>query len=217
MDGTANRYSTPSSSSSTPLPPTASHHRRERQPSHRGLTDVTRPQPTPAATPVSQLSREEAFYRTNGWLAPPSPPTEVARQRAIYRTNILKTNSTEVFYKISELCADFFKADFASCVIADRDSFPPIGRSRLDVGGNCPRDISICAHTILIPEPGGAMVVLDTQRDWRFEKSPMALGDGTVPGVRFYAGVALRTEDGYNLGSSVPAPSREAYARRTVD
>lgn len=101
-------------------------------------------------------------------------------------------------------------------VIADRESFPPIGRSRLDVGGSCPREISICAHTILIPEPGGAMVVLDTQSDWRFKQSPIALGDGTVPGVRFYAGVALRTVDGYNLGTLVVSPSCEAHARLTA-
>jgi hypothetical protein len=42
------------------------------------------------------------------------------------------------------------------------------------------------------------MVVLDAQKDWRFQNHPFVLG---APHIRFYAGAPLRTAEGYNVGS----------------
>ena len=57
------------------------------------------------------------------------------------------------------------------------------------------RDISFCGHTI---QTADAFVVEDMLADPRFRDNPLVIGP---PHVRFYAGVPLRTPDGYNVGS----------------
>ncbi|KAJ7510381.1 hypothetical protein B0H11DRAFT_1958755 [Mycena galericulata] len=62
--------------------------------------------------------------------------------------------------------------------------------------GRCARATSFSGHAILQrgDEP---MIVLDSRLDWRFAKNPLVLGP---PVIRFYAGVPLRTHDGFNIG-----------------
>ena len=60
-----------------------------------------------------------------------------------------------------------------------------------------PRSQSMCSHTVL--QPGDdVFVVPDLTKDWRFRDRPFVTGH---PHIRFYAGVPLRTKNGYNIGA----------------
>ena len=58
-----------------------------------------------------------------------------------------------------------------------------------------PREVSFCAHTMLKPE---MMEIKDTAKDERFASNPMVTG---APGVGFYAGQPLISDEGAPLGS----------------
>jgi diguanylate cyclase (GGDEF)-like protein len=58
-----------------------------------------------------------------------------------------------------------------------------------------PRSVAFCAHTILQAVP---LVVEDATLDPRFAANPIVIGE---PHIRSYAGVPLRSSEGYNLGS----------------
>ncbi|KAG5354562.1 hypothetical protein CJU89_6333 [Yarrowia sp. B02] len=57
-----------------------------------------------------------------------------------------------------------------------------------------PRNRSLDAHTVLT---ASNLVVLDTKLDWRTEKHPMVI---EKPNIRFYAGVPLKTLNGFSIG-----------------
>jgi diguanylate cyclase (GGDEF)-like protein len=57
------------------------------------------------------------------------------------------------------------------------------------------RDNAFCAHTILQDD---VLEIQDTMRDPRFLDNPFVVG---APGIRFYAGVPVRLEDGSCVGS----------------
>ncbi|MDP9096164.1 MAG: EAL domain-containing protein [Pseudomonadota bacterium] len=57
-----------------------------------------------------------------------------------------------------------------------------------------PRELTCCSHTILCDD---GLTVFDLREDERFENDAL----GPLRGVRFYAGVPLRTERGFNIGT----------------
>ncbi len=121
---------------------------------------------------------------------------EAGRLAALERYGVLDTAAEAPFDKITLLVKTIFSVPIVlvSLVDADRQWF----KSKQGLPADAcetPRDISFCGHTI---QTADAFVVEDMLADPRFRDNPLVIGP---PHVRFYAGVPLRTPDGYNVGS----------------
>jgi diguanylate cyclase (GGDEF)-like protein len=129
---------------------------------------------------------------------------EAARLEALYRYDILDTEPEEAFERITRLVKSVLQMPMAVVSLVDRDR--QWFKSRQGVqASETQRDISFCTHTIQDTQP---LIVPDALADPRFAESPIVLGE---PRIRFYAGVPLRTKDGYNLGAlcSMDTKARE--------
>jgi len=90
-----------------------------------------------------------------------------------------------IFRKIVKQCRELFGTDLCTLSVLDEDR--QIFLAEAGGGGirDTPRDVTLCAHTILSGRKGFA--VLDTLKDWRFENSPLTKQWNS----RFYAGVPI--------------------------
>ncbi|KAG0224320.1 His Kinase A domain containing protein [Mortierella sp. GBA43] len=129
------------------------------------------------------------------YLAPPMPPNEDGRLKALYSFQILETGSDANFQRIANLATVLGVHSCMICLV-DYDYVCVKANCRAD-NMDCRRDLAFSSHAILRP-PGDPLVVLDTSCDWRFKDLPIVT-DG--PKVRFYAGAALATADGFNIGT----------------
>ena len=124
----------------------------------------------------------------------PIPDNEVARLTSLLCMRILDTPPEERFDRITRLVAAHFGVPSVEINLIDATR----QWTKSSVGepnSNAPRAISFCAHTILEDE---ALVVCDATEDPRFHDNPLVSGG---PHLRFYAGVPLRSPEGYALGS----------------
>jgi len=119
---------------------------------------------------------------------------EGGRVAALHRACILDTCREEGFDKITRLVRSVLRVPIAAVSLVDgrRQWFKSI--EGLD-SRETPRSVAFCAHTILQRSP---LVVPDATLDPRFSANPLVTGE---PGIRSYAGIPLRSGEGYNLGS----------------
>ncbi len=123
----------------------------------------------------------------------PPPESEVARLQVLDRYQILGTPPEEAFDDIARLAAYVCGTPIALISFIDQDCQWFKSKVGWDVD-EIPRNVSLCAHTILQSE---VVVVSDTLADEATKTSPLA----THGGLRFYAGVPLLTPERYALGT----------------
>lgn len=119
---------------------------------------------------------------------------EDARVAALRRLDVLDSAAESPFEKIVTLIRTVLAVPIATVTLVDRDR----QWFKAERGMNCrqtPRAISFCTHTIQQREP---LIIADAQADPRFAASPLVVGP---PHVRSYAGIPLRTPEGYNIGA----------------
>jgi len=124
----------------------------------------------------------------------PLPKNEAQRLKVLWQYDVLDTVPEAVFDDLTDLAAHICEAPIAMISLVDenRQWF----KSRVGVSiRETSRDISFCAHAIL---QNGLFVVSDATKDPRFKDNPSVLG---APKIRFYAGVPLKSPDGYALGT----------------
>jgi two-component sensor histidine kinase len=122
------------------------------------------------------------------------PADEPQRMAAVKRYDILDTPADGSFDRVTAMAARRFGVPISIISIVDHDRIWFKSRYGVNVE-QIGRDPGLCASAILRPDPH---ILVDASKDIRSLANPLVAGDF---GLRFYAGVPLRTSDGYNLGT----------------
>ena len=122
------------------------------------------------------------------------PADEEARLSAVQRYDVLDTPPDGAFDRVTALAARHFGVPISIVSIVDSDRIWFKSRHGVEVQ-QIGRDPGLCASAILQNSP---WIVEDAAIDPRTLANPLVGGEF---GLRFYAGVPLRTTDGYNLGT----------------
>jgi len=117
-----------------------------------------------------------------------------ARIAALRRLDVLDTPTEEPFEKIVTLVRTVLAVPIATVTLVDRDRQWFKAQRGLDAT-ETPRSISFCTHTVSQREP---LIIEDALSDPRVADSPLVVGP---PHIRSYAGIPLRTPEGYNVGA----------------
>jgi PAS domain S-box-containing protein len=130
----------------------------------------------------------------NAPLAPGRHANEVERLAALDRYDVLDTPRERDFDDIAELASEICGAPIAVVnLIGDGRQF---FKAEVGLGvRETPLETSFCGHAILQED---FMLVPDATQDARFTNNPLVAGE---PGLRFYAGAILKTEEGLPLGT----------------
>jgi PAS domain S-box-containing protein len=127
-------------------------------------------------------------------IAPPIPQNDTLRVQSLKRLGLLDSETEERFDRLCRLASAHFKVPISTITLLDegRQWFKAaIGLTCSETG----REVSFCGYTILTDQP---LIIADARQDIRFYDNPLVLGD---PHLRFYAGIPLKTEDGYRVGT----------------
>jgi two-component sensor histidine kinase len=122
------------------------------------------------------------------------PEDEPQRMAAVKRYDILDTPPDGSFDRITAIAARRFNVPISIISIVDHDRIWFKSHHGVPVE-QIGREPGLCASAILSTEPH---ILTDAKTDPRSLANPLVAGDF---GLRFYAGVPLRTSDGHNLGT----------------
>jgi two-component sensor histidine kinase len=121
------------------------------------------------------------------------PPNEAQRLSALRRYDILDTPPERTFDRITAMAARLFNVPIAVISLVDESRIWFKSHHGLNVE-EISRDPGLCASAILQQEP---WILNDARTDERSRANPLVTGDF---GLRFYVGIPLRTQDGFNIG-----------------
>lgn len=161
------------------------------------LTSMLSREPTsrPSALEVSLALRQEIVQGAGRRRATSSgSDSEESRMQAVHRYRILDTLPDGMFDRVAAIAARVFSVPVAIVSIVDHDRIWFKTHHGTDVE-QIGKDPGLCASAIL---QDGPWIISDATTDPRSLANPLVAGEF---GLQFYAGVPLRTPDGYNLGT----------------
>jgi GAF domain-containing protein len=122
------------------------------------------------------------------------PVDEPLRMEAVKRYNILDTPPDGAFDRITALAARLLSTPIAIVSVVDHDRIWFKSHHGLDIE-QIDREPGLCASAIL---QNGPWIINNAPADPRALTNSLVASDF---GLKFYAGVPLKTRDGYNLGT----------------
>jgi len=123
-----------------------------------------------------------------------SAEDEENRLVAVRRFDTPESPHDEILDHIADSAADLLAMPVSAISIVDRDRIWFRARHGLDIDQTS-RDPGLCTSAIL---HSNALLLPDTLNDSRARSHPLVTAS---PSIRFYLGVPLRTQDGYNIGT----------------
>lgn len=129
----------------------------------------------------------------DAWVRQRPGPREVERLHALHALNLLNSPPEPRFDRLTALARAALHMPMAMLnLVADRLQWTQSANGL--AMPDRPAEASICAHVV---DVDGPFVVADLAADPRFDRHPMV---SALPGLRFYAGCALRIRQGPTLG-----------------
>lgn len=123
------------------------------------------------------------------------PPNEAQRLEALRTASAaLSAADVSAIQRRARVAASTLEAQFAAFVLVERSANRFVATHGFEAG-TLPRDQFFCAHSIL---EDGPHVVLDAKEDPVFARMRVVQN---APGIRFYAGVPVRNDDGHVIGA----------------
>ncbi|MGJ3233748.1 GAF domain-containing sensor histidine kinase [Marivirga sp.] len=125
---------------------------------------------------------------------PDIPQNENERLKELRSLNILDSEQEKDFDELVELASIIcgVPISLVTLIDADRQWFKSNKGLSTD---STPRDVSFCGHAI---NGEDVFIIENAVADKRFYDNPLVTDD---PNIRFYAGMPIKSENGYNLGT----------------
>nr|WP_269468619.1 AI-2E family transporter [Alteromonas sp. ASW11-130] len=126
------------------------------------------------------------------------PDDEQERLAEVNKLGLLEGQPVEIFDNVTRALAKTFSVPISLISIIDSDR--QFWKSQfglpedLAMAGESARDTSVCGHVVSENQP---LVIEDLAKDKRFANNPFLKSRG----IRFYAGIPLRTRSGHAVGS----------------
>lgn len=143
--------------------------------------------------------------------APLPHPQEARRLQAVRRLKLFGAEPPTVLDELTQALAAASNSAIAMVTVIEQDDVWFLSCVGLPARSG-PRALSICGHTILNED---VLIVPDTRRDRRFHDNPSFQGS---PGIRAYAGIAIRNEQGLPIGTLCVVDTRpRRFTRAQLD
>ncbi|WP_262927343.1 PAS domain S-box protein [Phytohalomonas tamaricis] len=119
---------------------------------------------------------------------------EIERIKLLHALNLLDTEAEPVFDRITRLLAKTLNLPIALITLVDSQRQWFKSKVGLSITETSIED-SFCAHAVARNSP---LIVNDAVKDARFKTNPLVTDE---PFIRFYAGIPIRTIEGYPVGT----------------
>ncbi|WP_396588615.1 ATP-binding protein [Bermanella sp. R86510] len=124
----------------------------------------------------------------------PLHPEEGSRLEALLKYEVLDTEDEAAIDELTQLASEICGTEISLVSFIDKDRQWFKSKVGLDVS-ETPRDIAFCSHAILRE---GLFEIPDASKDPRFQDNPFVT---ETPGIRYYAGAPLISDNGMPLGT----------------